>query len=72
MIESPPPVPPESSYTSYWCEENIYLLCQKFLADPSISKEWTPWVVFISNLKKTVSLSGAGKSTNLNETKAFL
>lgn len=51
-----PPVPPESSYTSCWCEENVYLLCQKFLADPSISKEWTPWVVFISNLTKTVAL----------------
>ncbi|KAF8959078.1 N-terminal glutamine amidase-domain-containing protein [Flammula alnicola] len=52
----PPPLPPKSIYTSCYCEENVYLLCQSFLQDPSLKDEWDVFVVFISNLNKTVAL----------------
>ncbi|KAI8998996.1 N-terminal glutamine amidase-domain-containing protein [Trametes punicea] len=60
---SPPPLPPDSVYTSCYCEENIYLLAQAFtrLARPSATDRREPWpwqiyVVFISNSGKTVAL----------------
>lgn len=50
-----PPLPPESSYTRCYCEENIYLLCKAFSARPEILEFWSVYVVFISNENKTVS-----------------
>lgn len=60
---SPPPLPPNSVYTSCYCEENIYLLAQAFTqlsdADSTADDRARPWpwqiyVVFISNGGKTV------------------
>ncbi|TFK42976.1 N-terminal glutamine amidase-domain-containing protein [Crucibulum laeve] len=52
----PPVFPPNSVYTSCWCEENIYLLCKAFLDQSQIVKIWEVFVVFISNDSKTVAL----------------
>ncbi|KAI0350075.1 hypothetical protein OH77DRAFT_1413760 [Trametes cingulata] len=61
---SPPPLPPDSVYTSCYCEENIYLLAQTFTrlsgahSTDTLGSSW-PWqiyVVFISNGGKTVVL----------------
>ncbi|KAF9009409.1 N-terminal glutamine amidase-domain-containing protein [Cyathus striatus] len=52
----PPDFPAKSVYTHCWCEENVYLLCQKFLADDGIVKSWEPFVLVISNHSKTVAL----------------
>ena len=51
----PPPLPSNSTYTSCWCEENIYLLCQNFVEDQSLKDLWEMFAVFISNSDKTVS-----------------
>lgn len=59
---SPPPLPPDSVYTSCYCEENIYLLAQAFtqLSDADSTADdrgpwlWQIYVVFISNGGKTV------------------
>jgi len=54
----PPPLPSDHAYTSCYCEENIYLLAQTFLA--SYAEEnpntlpWEVYVVFISNNTNTV------------------
>ncbi|KAF9477377.1 hypothetical protein BDN70DRAFT_881282 [Pholiota conissans] len=56
MVPTPPPLPPESIYTSCYCEENIYLLCQNFLQNPSVNSLWEIFVMFISNTDKTVAL----------------
>ncbi|KAF8162949.1 N-terminal glutamine amidase-domain-containing protein [Crassisporium funariophilum] len=53
---NPPPIPSGSVYTSYWCEENIYLLCQTYLRDQLVIESWEIFVIFISNAKKTVAL----------------
>jgi hypothetical protein len=50
-----PPVPPHVSYTSCYCEENIYLLAASFLQIPDFRESWDLSVVFISNHTKTVS-----------------
>nr|VWP00499.1 Mitogen-activated protein kinase (EC [Ganoderma boninense] len=58
----PPPLPPDSVYTSCYCEENIYLLAQNFLAEAhtqtsrGLAWPWEIYVVFISNRGKTVAL----------------
>lgn len=46
----------DNIYTSNYCEENIYLLIQRFLAQPEINKHWSVYAVFISNQTKTVTL----------------
>jgi len=51
-----PPSLPTIPYTSCYCEENVYLLAQKFLEDPEIVQSWRVFVVFISNHTKTVAL----------------
>ncbi|KAH9842532.1 N-terminal glutamine amidase-domain-containing protein [Rhodofomes roseus] len=54
----PPPLPPDSIYTSCYCEENVYLLAQAFASTAGADADW-PWqasVVFISNHGKTVAL----------------
>ncbi|RDB24108.1 Protein N-terminal glutamine amidohydrolase [Hypsizygus marmoreus] len=51
-----PPSCPISTYTSCYCEENIYLLAQQFSGDPKIVEAWDIFVVFISNNTKTVAL----------------
>ncbi|KZT11633.1 uncharacterized protein LAESUDRAFT_720886 [Laetiporus sulphureus 93-53] len=55
---SPPPLPPDSVYTSCYCEENIYLLAQAFAAQAEADSGWSwdAYVVFISNDGKTVAL----------------
>jgi len=52
----PPPFPPDSYYTCYYCEENIYHLADAFLKQPSITDIWDVFVVFISNECKAVAL----------------
>lgn len=52
----PPPLPPDATYTSCYCEENVYLLAQMFQALATETDDW-PWAayaVFISNETKTV------------------
>ncbi|KAF9646275.1 hypothetical protein BDM02DRAFT_3130510 [Thelephora ganbajun] len=51
-----PAVPPQATYTSCYCEENIYLLAASFLAIPDFRNSWDLSVVFISNRTKTVAL----------------
>ncbi|TBU60678.1 N-terminal glutamine amidase-domain-containing protein [Dichomitus squalens] len=54
-----PMIPPDSIYISCYCEENIYLLAQTFLAEASSRVAPWPWeiyVVFVSNHGKTVAL----------------
>ncbi|KAF8212390.1 N-terminal glutamine amidase-domain-containing protein [Mycena galopus ATCC 62051] len=48
---SNPPSPSETVYTPFYCEENIYLLCEAFLLQQEDVS-----VVFISNENKTVAL----------------
>ncbi|KAF8894694.1 N-terminal glutamine amidase-domain-containing protein [Infundibulicybe gibba] len=52
----PPSLPPGTIYTSHWCEENVYLLCQAFSADAQVSRAWHISAVFISNPSKSVAL----------------
>ncbi|KAJ7083830.1 N-terminal glutamine amidase-domain-containing protein [Mycena crocata] len=49
-MANPPPVP-ETIQTPFYCEENIYLLCEAFL-----SQQQEVSAVFISNETKTVAL----------------
>lgn len=50
-----PAVPLQASYTSCYCEENIYLLAASFLETPDFRESWDLSVVFISNHTKTAS-----------------
>ncbi|PPR04977.1 hypothetical protein CVT24_010435 [Panaeolus cyanescens] len=52
----PPSLPIDRVYTGFYCEENVYLLCQRFLKDAKIHEHWQPFVMFISNENKTVAL----------------
>ncbi|TEB36208.1 hypothetical protein FA13DRAFT_1237263 [Coprinellus micaceus] len=52
----PPDLPQDAVYTSCYCEENVYLLCQRFLSLPNITENWHIWTVFISNVDKKVAL----------------
>ena len=54
----PPSLPDPSTYTPYYCEENIYLLVQHFLHDKVTRDIWDVYAVFISNPSKTVSKIG--------------
>ena len=55
-IMIPPRLPSNVTYTSCWCEENIYLLCQDFVQNHrSLRDLWEIFVIFISNSNKTVS-----------------
>ena len=56
MAVIPTPLPPDSTYTSCYCEENIYLLCKTLLEDEELGKLWEPYVVFISNTCKMVGI----------------
>ena len=56
MAVIPTPLPPDSTYTSCYCEENIYLLCKTLLEDEELGKLWEPYVVFISNTSKMVGI----------------
>ncbi|KAF9036672.1 N-terminal glutamine amidase-domain-containing protein [Panaeolus papilionaceus] len=51
----PPPVPIDKIYTSCYCEENVYLLCRRFLEHARVRENWQPFAVFMSNANKTVS-----------------
>jgi hypothetical protein len=44
-----PPLLPQTVYTPFYCEENIYLLCEAF-----VSQREEVSAVFISNKLKTV------------------
>ena len=63
LLSLPPPLPPDSVYTSCYCEENIYLLAQTFLAEAAAQAShrlpwpWEAFVVFVSNGAKTVRVS---------------
>ena len=48
----PPPLSENLTYTSCYCEENIYLLAEQF----EEIEEWEVYVVFVSNDSKTVSI----------------
>ena len=58
---TPPPVPQGSTYTSCYCEENIYLLVEQLCAQadqPAArwAELWDVYVVFVSNDQKTVRI----------------
>lgn len=66
-LVAPPPLPPDSVYTSCYCEENIYLLAQHFREQAGEAQVvtrkagvsdsdwfWEIYVIFISNDGKTV------------------
>ncbi|KAI0806968.1 N-terminal glutamine amidase-domain-containing protein [Fomes fomentarius] len=63
MASTSPPLflPPDSVYTSCYCEENAYLLAKSFAVEGEILGRSAPWpwevyVVFVSNSGKTVAL----------------
>ena len=41
-------------YTANYCEENIYLLVQRFLDSEEIRTNWEVFAIFISNKTRTV------------------
>jgi hypothetical protein len=45
-----PPSPPETVYTPFYCEENIYLLCEAFMAQQEDAS-----AIIVSNELKTVT-----------------
>ena len=47
----PPPIPPDIDYQAYYCEENIWRLCQQ----PQLQVHKSE-VVFISNPRRTCAL----------------
>ncbi|KAI0035960.1 N-terminal glutamine amidase-domain-containing protein, partial [Vararia minispora EC-137] len=51
-----PPFPPDTPYTKCYCEENVYLLAQRFDADATLTATWDPFVLFVSNCHRTVVL----------------
>ena len=61
---TPPPVPPGCVYTRCYCEENIYLLADALVRHPDVASTqdprtpslWDPYVVFISNHQRSVSI----------------
>jgi hypothetical protein len=55
-LRMPPTLPEAAEYTGCYCEENIYLLAQTFLADPLIARTWNVLVIFISNQSQTASV----------------
>lgn len=57
----PPDLPQGAVYTRCYCEENVYLLCQRFSSLPEITESWLIWVVFISNVDKKVGHLRASK-----------
>jgi len=63
-----PELPTTSTYTSCYCEENIYLLCDRFLQDEHLTQNWDVYVTFISNANKTVSPYTVSGGTLQNNT----
>ena len=57
-VTTPPDLPIDAVYTSCYCEENIYKLCEDFASRPTISNNWSIWAVFISNTDKKVRFHG--------------
>ncbi|KAF8868286.1 N-terminal glutamine amidase-domain-containing protein, partial [Gymnopilus junonius] len=59
-------LPPDSVYTSCYCEENIYLLSKSFFDDEEMRSLWEIYVIFVSNDNKTVALwhQKAARSTD--------
>ncbi|KAI6039945.1 N-terminal glutamine amidase-domain-containing protein [Pisolithus marmoratus] len=53
-------------YTSQYCEENIYLLAQRMLAQLNIESKWDINVIFISNSRKTVALWNQRASSSID------
>jgi protein N-terminal glutamine amidohydrolase len=45
---------PDVTYTSCYCEENIWLLCATFFEDVAIRAKWDIYAAFISNERKSV------------------
>lgn len=50
----PPLFPIHSTYTAFYCEENVYLLTKQFLENEEIRELWDVFAVFISNSTRTV------------------
>lgn len=46
----------DNVYTSQYCEENIYHLAQRMLAQPDSDSRWDINIIFVSNLSRTVAL----------------
>ncbi|EGN95453.1 hypothetical protein SERLA73DRAFT_186466, partial [Serpula lacrymans var. lacrymans S7.3] len=53
---TPIDIPVDHTYTSCYCEENIYLLAKYFLDQPSVKRRWDIFAIFISNATKMVAL----------------
>jgi N-terminal glutamine amidase len=56
-LETPLLPTDDASYTSCYCEENVYLLARSFLARPHVTENWDINVVFISNPARSVRKS---------------
>ncbi|KAI6124840.1 N-terminal glutamine amidase-domain-containing protein [Pisolithus croceorrhizus] len=52
-------------YTSQYCEENIYFLAQRMLAQPNIEGKWDINIIFISNPSRTVALWNQRASSSI-------
>lgn len=51
----PPVVPENTTYTAYWCEENIYLLGRQLLDEcEGFAEKWKAFVIVVSNESQTV------------------
>ncbi|EIN07838.1 hypothetical protein PUNSTDRAFT_69424 [Punctularia strigosozonata HHB-11173 SS5] len=62
----PPPLPPDVTYTSCYCEENAYLLCATFSQNADVAASWDVSVAFVSNARQTVALWSQKASRDLD------
>ncbi|KIK21374.1 hypothetical protein PISMIDRAFT_681288 [Pisolithus microcarpus 441] len=55
----------DNVYTSQYCEENIYLLARRMLAQPNIEEKWDINIIFVSNPSRTVALWNQRASSSI-------
>ncbi|KAF7972662.1 hypothetical protein HWV62_17346 [Athelia sp. TMB] len=55
-VLEPPALLPNEPYAGCYCEENVFLLAQRFAGEAAIERVFDIFAVFISNASKTVAL----------------
>ncbi|KAI6103554.1 N-terminal glutamine amidase-domain-containing protein [Pisolithus sp. B1] len=64
LRESSHILPENNVYTSQYCEENIYFLAQRMLAQPNIEGKWDINIIFISNPSRTVTYINSRRASS--------
>jgi hypothetical protein len=54
MAPCPPELHVDAEYTACYCEENVYLLARRLVADATLAATWDALVLVVSNCDKTV------------------